>query len=157
MAHRHKLSIAREQIEEGIRHLVSGQLIAALTLLAAAEELLARFYEEDNGVHPLEIDWRTWEAIRLKFKVPSMSKREHYRITYAARNSAKHHDAGDPRLFKHDCFISAHATAQRAIHYARMNGLKFRYESLYNRWFRINFSPENNGKGLHFFPRNSVR
>lgn len=157
MPHRHKLSVAREQIEEGIRHLVSGRFIASLTLLAAAEEILARFVEDDTGAHPLDEDWKSWEEIRMNFKVKSISKRDHFKIVYAARNAVKHHDKGKSRYFEHDSFGAAFSTVQRVVHYAQQAGLKFKYKSLYARWFKLNFSPENNGKGLHFFSREAVR
>lgn len=133
-----KTTIAREQLDDGIELLIAGRYISALTLLGAAEEVLARLVEERTGSHPLDEWWKGLnEDVRAR-GYQDVAKVRFYKFFNEPRNQVKHHTPGsdpDVALYKQP---AAALMAQRAITAADALGLKFRNRARCMAWFHNN-------------------
>ena len=133
-----KVTIAREQLEDGITLFLSKRYISALTLLGAAEEIFSRLIEEESGEHPLENYWQRINDIRSKFGHPHISKQQFFKIENHGRNTVKHHSPGDSAYVQHDRFGEAFMMIQRAISSAEILEIKYSGRREYKRWYMDN-------------------
>jgi len=133
-----KTTIAREQLEDGLLLLMQGRSISALTLLGAAEEVLARLLEESGGIHFLDDMWQginDWNREQGGSDVP---KRTVYRNFNEPRNSVKHHTPGEKAevvIFKE---AAALMMARRALYAADQLKLKCKHRKSYADWVKGN-------------------
>lgn len=130
-----KMTLAREQLEDGIALFLSARYVSALTLLGAAEEILSRLIEESEGAHPLEADWHRANSIRSRLGKPHISKRQIFQIYNHGRNTVKHHTPSESRYVQHDRFGEAFMMIQRAISSAERFKLKYKGRREYTRWY----------------------
>jgi hypothetical protein len=125
-----KITLAREQLEDGVQLLLERRFVSALTLLGAAEEILSRLAEEQGGKHFLDGIWEEVNALNRGIGGDDVSKRRIYRAFNEPRNSVKHHTPGDVpsvAIFK---MPAALMMARRAKHAADYLGLKYRNKQI---------------------------
>lgn len=131
-----KICLAREQLEDGIKLFLQERYVSALTLLGAAEEILARIIEGKTGSHPLEADWERANRIRSHLGHSHISKSALFSAYNAGRNAVKHHDPKDPIVTRHDRFGEAFMMIQRATSCADALGLRYAGRREYRNWYR---------------------
>jgi hypothetical protein len=131
---RSKITLAREQLEDGIALFLAGRYVSALTLLGAAEEVLARVIEAKHGSHPLEADWQMANQIRTHLRKPHISKQQFFRVFNEGRNRVKHHTPGASLRVNHDRFGEAFMLIQRATGCADLLRLRYQGRLEYRAW-----------------------
>lgn len=134
VAKTNKRTIAKEQLEDGLDLLLRGRYISALTVLGAAEEVLARLVEAEGGVHPMDQMWQQVNKLSRAKGQGEISKRGMYRRFNEPRNSVKHHTPGDltsVTLFK----VGAAAMMSiRATEAAAKLKLSYRLQKEHEQW-----------------------
>lgn len=134
VAKTNKITIAKEQLEDGLSLLLHGRFISALTLLGAAEEVLARLVEAEGGVHPMDEIWQQANDLSHSKGAGEISKRNLYRSFNEPRNSVKHHTPGHPTsvtLFKVGAAVMMSIRATQA---ATKLGLSYRFKKEHEQW-----------------------
>ena len=131
-----KISLARQQLEDGIKLFLDGRYISALTLLGAAEEIVARIIEGRTGSHPLEADWERANRIRSHLGHPHISKSKLFSAYNAGRNTVKHHNPKASLVTCHDRFGEAFMMIQRATSCADALGMRYAGRKEYRNWYR---------------------
>ena len=125
-----KITLAREQLEDGVQLLLERRYVSALTLLGAAEEILSRLAEEQGGKHFLEGVWEEVNEWNRSVGGDDVSKTHIYRSFNEPRNSVKHHTPGEVpsvSIFKEPAALMM---ARRAKHAADYLGLKYRNKKM---------------------------
>ncbi len=125
-----KITLAREQLEDGVQLLLERRYVSALTLLGAAEEILSRLAEEQGGKHFLDGIWEEVNAWNRRFGGDDVPKTRIYRSFNEPRNSVKHHTPGvvpSVAIFKEPAALMM---ARRAQHAADYLGLKYRNKKM---------------------------
>jgi hypothetical protein len=130
-----KISIAREQLEDGIALFLMKRYVSSLTLLGASEEIMARIIEGAVGKHPLEHSWELANVIRSKLGHPHISKQEIFRSYNAGRNAVKHHSPGQSLHLNHARFGEAFMMIQRATWCADHLKLRYKGKKEYRFWY----------------------
>jgi hypothetical protein len=129
-----KTTVAREQLEDGIALLVSGRYISALTLLGAAEEIMARLIEESGGQHPLDEYWSGINDWNRSHGGNEVSKKFVYRYFNEPRNAVKHHTPGEASSIAIFKVAAAAMMARRATAAADILKLKYKNKAVYDAW-----------------------
>ncbi|CAD5373087.1 conserved hypothetical protein [Rubrivivax sp. A210] len=133
-----KMTLAREQLEDGISLLMAARYVSALTLLGAAEEILARLLQEAGGEHPLDDYWKGINEIRRARGGEDLSKSFIHRHFNEPRNQVKHHTPGDAHEVVLHKVAAAVMMARRATTAAKDLNLKYKHQEALDTWLRAN-------------------
>ena len=133
-----KTTLAREQLEDGLSLLAEGRYISALTLLGAAEEILARLVEETGGGHFLDDMWVGINEWNRSQGGQDVSKTFVYRHFNEPRNSVKHHTPGTGSTVSIFKVAAAAMMARRATSAADVLKLKYKNRGIYESWLAEN-------------------
>jgi hypothetical protein len=136
-AHTKKLTLALEQLEDGIQLFLAGRYISSLTLLGSAEEVISRIIEERGGSPPMENMWKLSNELRSKMGKPHISRRELFHAFNTGRNQVKHHTVGEPQKVHHERFGEAFMMIQRAVSAASMLKLTYKGKKEYRQWLKL--------------------